>query len=100
MVVNYCNQWVSVLRFNVYNMYFFFYDQCIFVGCYDYFGIGGIFWGDEVGEVNFFILMGKFFVFYSKCMGGYCKQANYFVVGVEVGVVQCSIDFFQLCWGL
>lgn len=59
-----------------------------------------MFWGDCVGEVDFVILMGKLLVFYFKKMGGSCNYGYYFVVGVEVGVVQCSLDFLNLCWGL
>jgi type IX secretion system PorP/SprF family membrane protein len=100
MVANYRNQWASVLRSNAYNTYSFSYDQRIPVGRYDYFGIGGTFWGDEAGEANFSTLTGKLSASYSKRMGGYRKQANYLVVGAEAGVAQRSIDFLQLRWGL
>ena len=83
MVANYRNQWASVLRSNAYNTYSFSYDQRIPVGRYDYFGIGGTFWGDEAGEANFSTLTGKLSASYSKRMGGYRKQANYLVVATR-----------------
>lgn len=100
MVANYRNQWASVLRSNAYNTYSVSYDQRIPVGRYDYFGIGGTFWGDQAGEANFSTLTGKMSASYSKRMGGYRDQANYLVVGAEAGVAQRSIDFLQLRWGL
>ena len=100
LVANYRNQWASVLRSNAYNTYSVSYDQRIPVGRYDYFGIGGTFWGDRAGEANFSTLTGKLSASYSKKMGGYRDQANYLVVGAEAGVAQRSIDFLKLRWGL
>lgn len=100
LVANYRNQWASVLRSNAYNTYSVSYDQRIPVGRYDYFGVGGTFWGDRAGEANFSTLTGKLSASYSKRMGGYRSQANYLVVGAEAGVAQRSIDFLKLRWGL
>ena len=49
LAANYRNQWASVLRDNAYRTYSVSYDQKIPVGRYDYFGIGGTFWGDRAG---------------------------------------------------
>jgi type IX secretion system PorP/SprF family membrane protein len=100
LVANYRNQWASVLRSNAYSTYSVSYDQRIPVGRYDYFGIGGTFWGDQAGEANFSTLTGKMSASYSKRMGGYRSQANYLVVGAEAGVAQRSLDFLKLRWGL
>ncbi|MCG8329859.1 MAG: PorP/SprF family type IX secretion system membrane protein [Chitinophagales bacterium] len=100
LVANYRNQWASVLRSNAYNTYSVSYDQRIPVGRYDYFGIGGTFWGDRAGEANFATLTGKMSASYSKRMGGDRNSANYLVVGAEAGVAQRSIDFLKLRWGL
>ncbi|MCB0556108.1 MAG: PorP/SprF family type IX secretion system membrane protein, partial [Phaeodactylibacter sp.] len=100
LVANYRNQWASVLRSNAYNTYSVSYDQRIPVGRYDYFGVGGTFWGDRAGEASFSTLTGKLSASYSKRMGGYRDQANYLVVGAEAGVAQRSIDFLKLRWGL
>ncbi len=100
LAANYRNQWASVLRSNAYNTYSVSYDQRIPVGRYDYFGIGGTFWGDQAGEANFSTLTGKLSASYSKRMGGSRGQANYLVVGAEGGVAQRSIDFLNLRWGL
>lgn len=100
LAANYRNQWASVLRSNAYNTYSVSYDQRIPVGRYDYFGIGGTFWGDEAGEANFETLTGKMSASYSKRMGGSRGSASYLVVGAEAGVAQRSIDFLRLRWGL
>lgn len=100
MVANYRNQWASVLRSNAYSTYSFSYDQRIPVGRYDYFGIGGTFWGDQAGEANFSTLTGKLSGSYSKRMGGTRNSAHYLVAGAEAGIAQRSIDFLQLRWGL
>jgi len=52
-VANYRNQWSASLGANAYNTYSVSYDQKIPVGTYDYFGIGGSFWGDVAGESRF-----------------------------------------------
>lgn len=100
LAANYRNQWASVLRSNAYNTYSVSYDQRIPVGRYDYFGIGGTFWGDQAGEANFETLTGKMSASYSKRMGGSRGSASYLVVGAEAGVAQRSIDFLRLRWGL
>lgn len=99
LVANYRNQWASVLRSNAYNTYSVSYDQKIPVGRYDYFGVGGTFWGDRAGEANFSTLTGKLSLAYSKKMGGGRNSGNYLVVGAEGGVAQRSIDFLKLRWG-
>ena len=45
LVANYRNQWASVLKSNAFKTYSVSYDQRIPVGRYDYFGVGGSFWG-------------------------------------------------------
>ena len=99
LVANYRNQWASVLRSNSFRTYSVSYDQRIAVGRYDYFGIGGTFWGDRAGEADFATVTGKVSGSYSKYMGGTRKQQNYLVVGAEAGVAQRSIDFINLRWG-
>lgn len=99
LVANYRNQWASVLRSNAFRTYSVSYDQRVPVGRYDYFGIGGTFWGDRAGEANFSTLTGKASFSYSKRMGGYRDKANYLVVGAEAGAAQRSIDFLNLRWG-
>ncbi|MBK8702718.1 MAG: PorP/SprF family type IX secretion system membrane protein [Saprospiraceae bacterium] len=99
IVANYRNQWASVLRSNAYSTYSVSYDQRIPVGRYDYFGVGGTFWGDRAGEANFATLTGKLSASYSKKMGGGRNDGQYLVVGAEAGVAQRSIDFLKLRWG-
>ena len=99
LVANYRNQWASVLRDNAFRTYSVSYDQRIPVGRYDYFGVGGTFWGDRAGEANFSTFTGKMSGSYSKFMGGDRKRANYLVVGAEAGLAQRSIDFLRLRWG-
>ncbi len=96
---NYRNQWASVLKNNSYSTYNASYDQKIPVGRYDYFGIGGTFWGDRAGEGNFATTTGKISASYSKRMGGSRKESHYLVVGAEAGLAQRSIDFLKLRWG-
>ncbi len=99
LVANYRNQWGSILRSNAFSTYSVSYDQRIPVGRYDYFGVGGTFWGDRAGESNFATLTGKISGSYSKRMGGTRKFGNYLVVGAEAGIAQRSIDFLNLRWG-
>ncbi len=97
-VVNYRNQWASVLKANAFNTYSASYDQRIPVGRYDYFGVGGLFWGDRAGELDFATLQGKLALSYAKRMSGYRNRANYLVVGVDGGISQRSIDFLKAQW--
>lgn len=97
--LNYRNQWASILGPNAFRTYNVSYDQRIPVGRYDYFGIGGTFWGDQAGEANFATTTGKLSASYSKKMGGNRKFGNYLVVGAEGGVAQRSLDFLALRWG-
>lgn len=99
LVANYRNQWASVLKSNAYSTYSVSYDQKIPVGRYDYFGVGGAFWGDRAGEGDFSTITGKVAGSYSKRMGGSRKQAHYLVVGAEAGFAQRSVDFMKLRWG-
>lgn len=99
LVANYRNQWSSVLRSNAYSTYSVSYDQRFPVGRYDYFGVGGTFWGDRAGEADFATLTGKLSASYSKKMGGGRNSGNYLVVGIEGGVAQRSLDFLKLRWG-
>ncbi len=96
---NYRNQWASVLKSNAYSTYSVSYDQRIPVGRYDYFGVGGTFWGDQAGEANFSTMTGKISGSYSKRMGGGKKESHYLVVGVEAGLAQRSLEFQKLRWG-
>ena len=98
LVANYRNQWASVLKSNAYNTYSVSYDQRIPVGRYDYFGVGGTFWGDRAGEAEFETLTGKLSVSYSKNIGGYRSKAHYLVFGAEGGFAQRSLDFLKLRW--
>jgi type IX secretion system PorP/SprF family membrane protein len=99
LTTNYRNQWASVLKSNAYSTYNVSYDQRIPVGRYDYFGIGGTFWGDRAGEANFATTTGKITGSYSKRMAGNRKEAHYLVVGAEAGLAQRSLDFVKLRWG-
>ena len=99
LVANYRNQWSSILKNNAFNTYSVSYDHKIPVGRYDYFGIGGVFWGDRAGEVDFATVTGKITGSYSKRMGGYRSRSHYLVVGAEGGFAQRSIDFLKIRWG-
>ncbi len=99
LVANYRNQWASVLRSNSFRTYSVSYDQRIPVGRYDYFGIGGTFWGDRAGEANFATTTGKLSLSYAKKMGGGRNDGQYLVVGAEGGAAQRSLDFLRLRWG-
>lgn len=100
LVANYRNQWASVLKSNAYSTYSVSYDQRIPVGRYDFFGLGGTFWGDKAGEADFATVTGKLSGAYSKRMGGGRKSSHYLVVGAEAGLAQRSLDFLKLRWGV
>ena len=99
LVANYRNQWSSILKNNAFSTYSVSYDQKIPVGRYDYFGVGGAFWGDKAGEAEFATTTGKLALSYSKRMGGYRSTSHYLVVGAEGGFAQRSIDFLKIRWG-
>lgn len=99
LVANYRNQWASVLNSNAFNTYSVSYDQRIPVGRYDFFGVGGTFWGDKAGELDFATLQGRLSFSYSKKMGGYRNKAHYLVIGADAGVSQRSIDFLNARYG-
>ncbi len=99
LVANYRNQWSSVLKANAFNTYSVSYDQRIPVGRYDFFGVGGTFWGDKAGESEFATLQGRLSLSYSKKMGGYRSKAHYLVFGADVGITQRSVEFQNLRWG-
>lgn len=99
LVANYRNQWSSVLKANAFRTYSASYDQRIPVGRYDFFGVGGTFWGDKAGESEFSTLQGKLSASYSKKMGGYRSKAHYLVFGAEAGITQRSVNFQNLRWG-
>ena len=98
VVVNYRNQWSQVLRGDAYNTYSVSYDQKIAVGRSDYFGIGGSFWGDRAGELNFGTTQGRISFSYAKKMGGYRKSARYLVFGADAGISQRRIDLSGARW--
>ena len=98
IVANYRNQWSSILKQNAYNTYSASYDQKLPVGRYDYFGLGGTFWGDKAGESEFATLQARLSGSYAKKMGGYRKKAHYLVFGADIGVSQRSINSHALKW--
>lgn len=98
VVANYRNQWSQVLRQDAYNTYSVSYDQKIAVGRSDYFGIGGSFWGDRAGALNFGTTSGRVSFSYSKRMGGYRKTAHYLVFGADAGIAQRRVDPSAAQW--
>ena len=98
VVVNYRNQWSQVLKGDAYSTYSASYDQKLAVGRSDYFGIGGTFWGDSAGELNYGTTQGRISFSYSKKMGGYRKSARYLVFGADAGITQRSVDVSGARW--
>ena len=98
IVANYRNQWSSILKQNAYNTYSASYDHKLPVGRYDYFGLGGTFWGDKAGESEFATLQARLSGSYAKKMGGYRRKAHYLVFGADIGVSQRSINSQALKW--
>ena len=98
LVANYRNQWASILKSNAFSTYSASYDQRIPVGRYDYFGLGGTFWGDKAGESEFATIQGRISASYSKRMGGDRRSAHYLVLGVDGAATQRSINFQKLRW--
>ena len=98
VVANFRNQWSQVLTGDAYNTYSVSYDQKIAVGRSDFFGIGGTFWGDRAGELNFGSTSGRVSFSYSKKMGGYRKSAHYLVFGADAGILQRRVDFTNARW--
>lgn len=98
MVVNYRNQWASILKNNAYNTYSASYDQKIPAGRYDYFGVGGTLWGDKAGASEFATIQARLSGSYAKKMGGYRKKAHYLVLGADLGVSNRSIKSYNLQW--
>jgi type IX secretion system PorP/SprF family membrane protein len=97
-IMNFRNQWASVLGANAYNTYSFSYDQKTPVGRDDYFGIGGTLWSDVAGESRFGTTQGRVSFAYSKKMAGYRKKASYLVLGADAGITQRRISDADLRW--
>ncbi len=97
-VVNYRNQWASILKANAYNTYSASYDQKSPVGRDDYFGIGGTLWGDVAGASRFGTTQGRVSASYSKKVAGYRQKASYIVIGADVGVTQRRVSTDDLRW--
>lgn len=98
-IANYRNQWGAILGANAFNTYSASFDKKIPVGKYDYFGIGGTFWGDVAGEADFQTLQARLSGSYSRRMGGNRELAHYLVFGADAGFGQRSIDFLKLRFG-
>lgn len=98
IVANYRNQWSSILKQNAYNTYSASYDHKLPVGRYDYFGLGGTFWGDKAGESEFATLQARLSGSYAKKMAGSRRKAHYLVFGADIGVSQRSINSQALKW--
>ncbi len=98
-VVNYRNQWSSVMKNNSFSTYSLSYDHRIPVGRDDYFGVGASLWGDRAGESNFSTTQGRLSGSFSKYMGGDRNQSSYLVAGADFGVAQRGIDLSRLQWG-
>ena len=91
-VTNFRNQWSPILKSGAYNTFSMSYDQKMTVGRYDYFGIGGTFWGDVAGTHKFGTMQGKVSFSYSKQMGGYRHRAHYLVIGAEGGLARRGLS--------
>ena len=96
---NFRNQWAAVLKGNAYNTYMLGYDQKVPVGRYDYFGFGGLAWGDRAGALDFGTLQIKLSGSYSKRLGGSRTSAHYMVFGANAGITQRSINFNNAQFG-
>ena len=96
---NFRNQWASVLKANAYNTYMASYDQKVAVGRYDYFGFGGVAWGDRAGALDFGTIQMKLSGSYSKRLGGSRTSAHYMVFGANAGISQRSINFANAQFG-
>lgn len=98
-VANYRSQWAGVAGgANAYNTYSASYDQKIAVGQTDYFGVGGTFWGDVAGELNFGTTQGRLSGSFAKFMGGDRKSSNYLSVGVDAALTQRRVRDFDARW--
>jgi type IX secretion system PorP/SprF family membrane protein len=98
LIVNYRNQWSQALTSDAYSTYSVSYDQKVAVGRSDYFGIGGTFWGDTAGELNYGTTQGRLSFSYSKKMGGYRQSAKYLVFGADAGITQRRVDLRGARW--
>jgi type IX secretion system PorP/SprF family membrane protein len=96
---NYRNQWASVLRDKAFSTYSVGYDQRIPVARYDYFGIGGMVWGDRAGSLNFGTNQASLSMSFAKRMGGSRSKANYLSAGASLGVSNRRIDLTKAQFG-
>ncbi len=97
-IANYRNQWASALGANAYNTYSASYDTKIPVGTYDYFGIGGSFWGDVAGASRFGQNSARLSASFSYYVNGSWKSAHYLTAGFDVGLVQRRVRTGDLRW--
>jgi len=97
-IANYRNQWASALGANAYNTYSASYDTKIPVGTYDYFGIGGSFWGDVAGASRFGQNSARLSTSFSYYVNGGFNSAHYLTAGFDVGLVQRRVRTGDLRW--
>ena len=98
-ILNYRNQWASVLRQNSFQTINASYDAKAPAGRYDYFGYGINVYGDQAGSLGFKTNNISANFSYAKQMSGYRNQASYLVVGARVGGVNRGINFTDARWG-
>lgn len=96
--INYRNQWASAIQSNAYNTYSASYDARIGAGENDYFGIGGSFWGDVAGDLNFGTMQARLSGSFSKFMGGGRNSSNYLVFGADAAISQRRINTTDARW--
>lgn len=98
VALNYRNQWGAILPSNSFRTYSVSYDQKLPVGRYDNFGIGGLFWSDVAGSIDFGTTTGLLSLSYAKHMGGTRKKAHYLVVGAQGGISSRGYEFLKATW--
>ena len=97
-VVNYRQQWGSVLGTNPFRTVGASFDMRYRIGRGDYLAYGFNFLHDEVGQANFSQDKGYLNLAYMKQLGGgrYSTVDQYLIAGVQVGGNQVSVDFGNL----
>ena len=97
-VVNYRQQWGSVLNQNPFRTVGASFDMRYRIGRGDYFAYGVSFLHDEVGEASVTQDKGYLSLAYMKQLGGgrYSTTDQYLIAGAQLGGAQTSVDFGNL----
>lgn len=99
MTANFRSQWASVLGSDAFSTYAAGFEGRLPVGRNDFVGLGGQLWADRAGGSSFSTIQVALSGNYIKRLGGRRSNESYLTAGLQLGVVQRSIETLGLLFG-